>query len=115
MAINFPDSPTLNQEHTSGTTTWTYDSVKWVLKTSTSLATAPVGTILDWPTTTSYPTAFLRADGSAISRTSYADLFALIGTAYGVGDGSTTFNLPNILASGVDSPVSIINIRSTHE
>src|SRR5690606_11752046 len=35
-------------------------------------------------------------DGSAVSRTDYADLFEVIGTSYGVGDGSTTFNLPNL-------------------
>ena len=36
---------------------------------------------------------WLECDGSAISRTTYADLFANIGTKYGIGDGSTTFNL----------------------
>jgi len=77
-------------------------------QTTTSLATAPVGTMLDWPTTSSYPTGYLRADGSAVSRTSYADLFALIGTTYGSGDGSTTFNLPNLPAAGTGSPVKII-------
>lgn len=76
--------------------------------TTTSLSTAPVGTMLDWPTTSSYPTGYLRADGSAVSRTSYADLFALIGTTYGTGDGSTTFNLPNLPAAGAGSPVKII-------
>jgi microcystin-dependent protein len=76
--------------------------------TTTSLSTAPVGTMLDWPTTSSYPTGYLRADGSAVSRTSYADLFALIGTTYGSGDGSTTFNLPNLPAAGTGSPVKII-------
>lgn len=76
--------------------------------TTTSLATSPVGTMLDWPTTSSYPTGFLRADGSAVSRTSYADLFSLIGTTYGSGDGSTTFNLPNLVAAGSGSPVKII-------
>ena len=74
-------------------------------QTTTSLSTAPVGTMLDWPTTSSYPTGYLRADGSAVSRTSYADLFALIGTTYGVGDNSTTFNLPNLPAAGSGSPV----------
>lgn len=39
---------------------------------------------------------WMLADGSAISRSSYAALFALIGTTYGVGDGATTFNLPNL-------------------
>jgi len=77
-------------------------------QTTTSLSTAPVGTMLDWPTTSSYPTGYLRADGTAVSRTSYADLFALIGTTYGIGDNSTTFNLPNLVAAGSGSPVKII-------
>lgn len=41
------------------------------------------------------PSKWLICDGSAVSRTDYADLFAVIGTTYGTGDGSTTFNLPN--------------------
>jgi microcystin-dependent protein len=40
------------------------------------------------------PTGFLEENGAAISRTTYAALFAVIGTRFGVGDGSTTFNLP---------------------
>lgn len=44
----------------------------------------------------SAPTGFLLCDGSAVSRTTYADLFALISTTYGSGDGSTTFNVPNL-------------------
>ena len=42
------------------------------------------------------PTGWLECDGSAISRTTYAALFAAIGTTYGAGDGSTTFNLPDL-------------------
>lgn len=41
------------------------------------------------------PAGWLICDGSAVSRTTYADLFAAIGTTYGAGDGSTTFNLPD--------------------
>jgi len=41
------------------------------------------------------PSGYLLEDGSAISRTTYADLFTAIGTTYGAGDGSTTFNLPD--------------------
>lgn len=41
------------------------------------------------------PTGWLLCDGSAVSRATYAPLFAKIGTRYGVGNGSTTFNLPN--------------------
>lgn len=41
------------------------------------------------------PTGWLLCDGSAVNRTTYAELFAKIGTAHGTGDGSTTFNLPD--------------------
>lgn len=44
----------------------------------------------------SAPTGWLICDGTAVSRTTYADLFTAIGTTYGTGDGSTTFNLPNL-------------------
>ena len=44
---------------------------------------------------TTVPTGYLLCDGSAVSRTTYADLFTAIGTTYGSGDGSTTFNLPD--------------------
>ena len=42
------------------------------------------------------PSGWLKANGQAVSRTTYATLFAAIGTAYGAGDGSTTFNLPDM-------------------
>jgi microcystin-dependent protein len=42
------------------------------------------------------PSGFLLCDGSAVSRTTYAGLFAILSTTYGVGDGSTTFNLPDM-------------------
>lgn len=42
------------------------------------------------------PTGWLKANGAAVSRTTYAALFAAIGTTFGVGDGSTTFNLPDL-------------------
>ena len=41
------------------------------------------------------PAGWLLCDGSAVSRTDYAKLFSAIGTTWGAGDGSTTFNLPN--------------------
>ena len=57
--------------------------------------TLKIGTILPFSGST-LPTGYLFCDGSAISRTTYAGLFAVIGTAFGAGDGSTTFNLPNL-------------------
>lgn len=44
----------------------------------------------------SVPSGYLFCNGQAVSRTTYSDLFAVIGTTYGSGDGSTTFNLPNL-------------------
>ena len=55
----------------------------------------PAGSIIGW-TTTSAPDGWLLCNGAAISRTKYAALFALIGTTYGTGDGSTTFNVPDL-------------------
>ena len=43
----------------------------------------------------SAPFGYLLCDGAAVSRTTYADLFSAIGSSYGAGDGSTTFNVPN--------------------
>lgn len=55
----------------------------------------PTGVILPYGGVTA-PTNFLICDGSAVSRTTYANLFAVIGTRYGAGNGSTTFNVPKI-------------------
>ena len=54
---------------------------------------ALVGSVT-WYAGAGTPENYLLCDGSAVSRTDYADLFAVIGTAYGAGDGSKTFNLP---------------------
>ena len=54
----------------------------------------PVGSGCDYYGSTA-PEGYLFADGSAVSRTEYAELFEVIGTTYGAGDGSTTFNLPD--------------------
>lgn len=52
------------------------------------------GSIIPWPHT-STPAGYLDCDGTAVSRVTYSELFGVIGTDYGVGDGSTTFNLPD--------------------
>jgi microcystin-dependent protein len=62
------------------------------LKFSTAL---PVGTLVAYAGS-GVPAGWLACDGSAVSRTTYSKLFAAIGTTYGVGDGSTTFNLPDL-------------------
>ena len=54
-----------------------------------------VGKIQPWGKSTA-PNGYVLCDGSAISRSTYADLFGVIGTTYGAGDSSTTFNVPNL-------------------
>jgi microcystin-dependent protein len=54
-----------------------------------------VGEIRMWPTNTP-PSGWLVCDGSAVSRTTYANLFAVLGVTYGAGDASTTFNIPDL-------------------
>lgn len=55
----------------------------------------PVGAVFHFAASTA-PTGFLVCNGSAVSRTTYAALFAIVSTTYGAGDGSTTFNLPDL-------------------
>jgi microcystin-dependent protein len=54
----------------------------------------PTGALMMWSTGTA-PTGWLLCNGSAVSRSTYATLFAVIGTTFGLGNGSTTFNLPD--------------------
>lgn len=55
----------------------------------------PSGTILDYAGIT-IPVGFLNCDGAAVSRVTYSDLFSALGTSWGVGNGSTTFNVPDL-------------------
>ncbi|ARM70446.1 tail protein [Escherichia phage vB_EcoM_ECOO78] len=55
----------------------------------------PTGGIVYFPRSTA-PTGWLKANGAAISRTAYANLFSVIGTIFGNGDGVNTFNLPDL-------------------
>ena len=54
-----------------------------------------VGAIKPWTKATA-PAGYLLCDGSAVSRSTYAELFAIVSTTYGSGDGSTTFNVPQL-------------------
>ena len=56
--------------------------------------TTPTGTIHIWPQAI-IPAGYLECNGAAISRTTFADLFALLSSVYGNGNGSTTFNIPD--------------------
>ena len=69
-------------------------NVGWINQAGTNYDSLPVGSILPYGSLTP-PTGYLVCDGQEVSRTDYANLFSVIGTSFGEGDGSTTFNLPD--------------------
>lgn len=80
------------------------------------ISTQISGTVIMYAGATA-PTGYLLCDGSAVSRTTYADLFAICSTTYGAGDGSTTFNLPDargvfVRGAGTQT-ISAINYTGT--
>ena len=79
--------------------TGTFATPTWTKRT---VDTVTIGTLTMWiGTEAGVDSAWKICDGTAISRTTYADLFALCGTEYGIGDGSTTFNLPDFQTSNL--------------
>lgn len=75
----------------------TYEAVKYNFNGASisGIVAIEVGTILPWSNST-LPSGYLNCDGTAVSRSTYSALFAIISTDYGVGDGSSTFNLPDL-------------------
>ena len=61
----------------------------------TGIEGIPTATIVPW-SSSSVPTGFLECNGAAVSRSTYSALFAIISTTYGAGDGSSTFNVPDL-------------------
>lgn len=102
MPIDFPANPVNGQVYEG----FIYDSVVGSWESTSGAASlgvrllslesrVPSGVLQQW-TTAVAPQGYLLCQGQAISRTQYANLFAAIGTTYGTGDGSTTFNLPDL-------------------
>lgn len=83
----------------------------------------PVGFVMPFAANNTTPNGYLLCNGAAVSRTTYAALFAAIGTTYGTGDGSTTFNLPNLTdkfiqgsgTAGTTKAAGLPNITGTFE
>lgn len=72
----------------------------------------PSGVVFPFAGTTA-PYGYLICDGRAISRSDYADLFMMIGTSHGIGDGSTTFNLPDYRGNFLRGRMDIISITGS--
>ena len=78
----------------------------YLTKNDFELFTTPIGGVTTFAGTASPSNKWAICDGTAVSRTTYSTLFTVIGTTYGVGDGTTTFNLPNLkgrVVVGVDA------------
>jgi microcystin-dependent protein len=72
-----------------------WDGVNYQMLNQTQAPSLLSGSIIMWPSAV-IPGGWLLCDGAAVSRSTYAALFAIINTTFGVGDNSTTFNLPNL-------------------
>ena len=95
-------APRFISTQTTGTAPMTVSSTTLVTNLNADLLDgqhasvySPAGMVSQFAGSTA-PTGWLLCDGTAVSRTTYANLFTAIGTNYGTGDGSTTFNLPNL-------------------
>lgn len=86
-------SPSLTGVPTAPTATYGTNTTQ-VATTAFVQQAGLTGEIKMWPTAVA-PTGYLLCNGQAVSRIAYAALFAIVGTTFGSGDGSTTFNLPN--------------------
>lgn len=93
----YPTNPTSGDTYTLGSKTWTYNGTNWVNQATFAAvgAAVPSGTVIYYAANAA-PTNFIKANGAAVSRTTYAALFTAIGTTYGAGDGSSTFNVPDL-------------------
>jgi len=78
----------------------------------TGIEGIPTATIVPW-SDSAVPSGFLECDGAAVSRSTYADLFAIVGTTYGSGDGSTTFNVPDLQDNVAVGKSGTKNLAST--
>lgn len=111
------------EKPTEGTRPWTdavngnWDKIDTAIA---NLSIVPVGSIVPYAANTP-PDGWLVCDGAAVNREDYTELFAVINTTYGSGDGSKTFNLPNFInktfwggsSSGTVKAAGLPNIKGT--
>ena len=113
LADNGPDTTAGAVTPGTNTVYWT-DLFSYLKETTVSKKTdIPVGTVISYAAgTLTMPEGWLLCNGQAVDRTTFAELFATIGTTYGGGNGSTTFNVPDYRARflrGYDGPSALGN------
>jgi microcystin-dependent protein len=97
--------------------TWNSGAPAWIDPGGGTSGLLPIGTVIDFAgPSASVPTGFLVCDGTAVSRTTYAALFTATGNGayWGSGDGSTTFNLPNLQNRFAIGAGSSTNVNPGH-
>jgi hypothetical protein len=94
----------------AGGTNPSLDPTNWELASGGD--STPIGTMINFAGNGTLPDSYLVCDGSAISRTTYAELFDVIGTTYGLGDGTTTFNLPNFTDKFAEGSATAGTVKS---
>ena len=88
------------------------NSLDTTIKSKANIADLlPIGSYIQFAGSQA-PVGFLVCNGGAISRTTYSQLFAVIGTTYGSGDGSTTFNLPNLTDRFLQGSTSVGTVKN---
>lgn len=98
----YPANPAIGDEYVLSGKTWKYNGSRWSKLGFSQTISAEPAEVANSPGTLIYhsantaPTGYIKANGAVISRTTYADLFTAIGTTYGAGDGSSTFNVPDL-------------------
>lgn len=94
--------------------TYYSSTTEWLLHSfDASIYAIPLGGLIDYTGGSAPNGAFVIPTGQAISRTTYAGYFSLVGTGFGTGDGSTTFNVPDLrgrVVAGLDSSASRLNL-----
>lgn len=93
--LTFVDLSTAGYQRLNTDTALTYNPSTNVMSIVVSSDVAEVGKVSAFARS-SAPSGYLKCNGAAISRTTYSALFAAIGTTFGLGDGSTTFNIPDL-------------------
>jgi microcystin-dependent protein len=78
----------------------------------TGIQGVSTGIVIPW-SSASIPSGFLECNGAAVSRSTYSALFAVISTTYGIGDGTTTFNLPDLTDRTVVNKSNTKNLAQT--
>jgi phage-related tail fiber protein len=91
--VDTSSSPPVKKIRNGSNTAWITEGI--IDPAGFSPSGIPTGQVI-YVATSSAPTGYLKANGAAVSRSTYATLFAAIGTTFGVGDGSTTFNVPDL-------------------